>query len=295
MSDSYVGPEATPDDAVSPSEPISTAMEVHHHPDLHHRRKNFKEYFLEFLMIFLAVSLGFFAENIREVISENSKAKELAESLYQEVYADSVSMQSKISMRLQKEEQMLYFRRYLLDSNLNELSEKFYPSFAWTGVLTTSIIFEPNDGILSQLRNSGSLRYFKNSYLQDCISRISVAIANARDRNNQEYRFIEEFVRPFVLKHYDFGWMDDFTQNGKLSILGALHQADYRSKLKPVIKNLTDLKRQDADGLVSYYLLIIRATRQLHYQAYIEKSHELLEALRNEYGFKPSDKPVSAE
>jgi hypothetical protein len=30
-------------------------MEVHHHPDLHHKRKIFKEYILEFLMIFLTV------------------------------------------------------------------------------------------------------------------------------------------------------------------------------------------------------------------------------------------------
>ena len=27
-------------------------MEVHHHPDLHHRKKHWKEYFLELLMIF---------------------------------------------------------------------------------------------------------------------------------------------------------------------------------------------------------------------------------------------------
>ena len=32
-------------------------MEVHHHPNV--EKKNFKEYFLEFLMIFLAVTLGF--------------------------------------------------------------------------------------------------------------------------------------------------------------------------------------------------------------------------------------------
>jgi len=48
-------------------------MEVHHHPDLHHKKKNFKEYFLEFLMIFLAVTLGFFAESIRENISNHHK------------------------------------------------------------------------------------------------------------------------------------------------------------------------------------------------------------------------------
>jgi hypothetical protein len=34
-------------------------MEVHHHPQLHHQRKPRKEYLLEFLMIFLAVTLGF--------------------------------------------------------------------------------------------------------------------------------------------------------------------------------------------------------------------------------------------
>src|SRR5204863_3523221 len=259
-------------------------MEVHHHPKA--EKKNFKEYFLEFLMIFLAVSLGFFAETFRESISENSKAKELAKSLYQEVYADSVTMTNKIKLRLQKEAQMQYFRKYVSDSNLTDLSEKFYPSFAWTAVLTTSIIFEPNDGILSQLRNSGALRYFKSTRLQNSISHINVAISNARERNIQEYHFIEQFVRPFTLKHYDFKWMDDYTQNGKQSILQSLAQTNYHTSVTPIIKNIQDFKREDAEGLVAYYQLVLRATRQIHYQAYIERNHELLQTLRAEYGFK---------
>ena len=44
-------------------------MEVHHHP--HVEKKNFKEYFLEFLMIFLAVTIGFFAESLREHFTDN--------------------------------------------------------------------------------------------------------------------------------------------------------------------------------------------------------------------------------
>ncbi len=39
-------------------------MEVHHHPTV--EKKNFKEYFFEFLMIFLAVTMGFFAESFSE-------------------------------------------------------------------------------------------------------------------------------------------------------------------------------------------------------------------------------------
>jgi hypothetical protein len=38
-------------------------------PDLHPDPKKRKEYFLEFLMIFLSVTVGFFAETIRESIS----------------------------------------------------------------------------------------------------------------------------------------------------------------------------------------------------------------------------------
>jgi hypothetical protein len=48
-------------------------MEVHHHPDLHHRRKKFKEYLLEFVMIFLAVTMGFIAENVREGIGDGKR------------------------------------------------------------------------------------------------------------------------------------------------------------------------------------------------------------------------------
>ena len=49
-------------------------MEVHHHPDLHHNKKKGKEYFLEFLMIFLAVCMGFIAENVREHFTEEKIA-----------------------------------------------------------------------------------------------------------------------------------------------------------------------------------------------------------------------------
>src|SRR4051812_47286529 len=59
----------------------SEFMEVHHHPKVENPAhggtgKHFKEYFLEFLMIFLAVTLGFFAENIREHFTDARIEKE---------------------------------------------------------------------------------------------------------------------------------------------------------------------------------------------------------------------------
>jgi hypothetical protein len=54
-------------------------MEVHKHPDHVTHKKNWKEYLLEFFMLFFAVFLGFVAQNIREHIVEKDRAKQYAQ------------------------------------------------------------------------------------------------------------------------------------------------------------------------------------------------------------------------
>ena len=51
-------------------------MEVHHsHHHAGHAKKKFQEYITEFLMLFAAVTLGFFAENKREHYVERAWVK----------------------------------------------------------------------------------------------------------------------------------------------------------------------------------------------------------------------------
>ena len=59
-----------------------------HHPHLTHKEKPWKEYLIEGLMIFLAVMMGFFAENIREYLAEQHKKKELLEIVSQDFAKD---------------------------------------------------------------------------------------------------------------------------------------------------------------------------------------------------------------
>ena len=92
-------------------------MEVHHHPDLHHQKKNYKEYFLEFLMIFLAVTLGFFAEGLRENISNHHREKQYMQSMVNDLKKDTATIAGEIS-----------FSRYValgLDSVKNALYQDF--------------------------------------------------------------------------------------------------------------------------------------------------------------------------
>src|ERR1700739_4752182 len=61
--------------------PTQPTMEVHHHPQLEHKPKRWKEYLLEGFMIFIAVMMGFIAENIRENINNHEHVKQLTAQL----------------------------------------------------------------------------------------------------------------------------------------------------------------------------------------------------------------------
>ena len=255
-------------------------MEVHHHP--HVEKKNFKEYLLEGLMIFLAVTMGFIAENIRESITENKIAGELAESLYKEVYHDSVSIHDDIEKRLTvKEQEVDHFIDYVKDSSVTNVSNDFVKNF-FSGFLN-NYFFEPKDGILSQLRNSGSLRYFKSSQLQEEIGQLSVAIANVRTRNSLEHDIILSTIKPFMLQYYDFSGFEAMIQHqGELTKEEEQFE-EKRDLIKPRLLNADKFNGEEAINVASYYLMFIRGTRRFYYKEYADINHQLLETLRKKY------------
>ena len=149
-------------------------MEVHHHT---HHPKRWKEYFWEFFMLFMAVFCGFLAEYQLEHKIENDRAKELAKSMYEELIEDSIRLDKIMDLRDKKEECVKYLIKYFKSADLSKEADTAlrYMSFAYIS-LSSRVIFEPSDGILNQLQNSGSRRYFKSQDLQNAISRLSTSI-----------------------------------------------------------------------------------------------------------------------
>jgi hypothetical protein len=271
-------------------------MEVHHHP--HVEKKSFKEYLLEGLMIFLAVTMGCFAETIRENITEKKIAGELAENLYKEVYSDSIFIQQKIANRLKVEDASYYFIRYVKDSSLINPSEQFYKAFTTVFSSLDANFFEPKDGILNQLKNSGALRYFRSNQLQENLGEFSVAIASVRIRNEEDFGFIQSSNKPFALAHLDFITLIQgrrATQHDSLffqahpdsiTSFGTPKTQALKNIFAPKILNIDQFNRVDAMNLVSMYIMILQGARKGRYQAYLEKNHALLETLRKEYPVK---------
>ncbi len=131
-------------------------MEVHHHPEL--EKKSPKGYLLEGLMIFLAVTMGYFAENIRENYTEHERAEVYASSMLKDLEADTTQLRSYrdyFDYTSKKADTLML----LLAENdpKNITSGKLY----WYGLFGGAHrYFVPNDATLQQMKSSGTLRYF---------------------------------------------------------------------------------------------------------------------------------------
>jgi len=175
-------------------------MEVHKHAHHGTGKKKWGEYLLEFFMLFLAVFLGFIAENIREHVVEHSRSKEYAVSLVQDLQNDTAAIS------IQKKSGRIFIA--VVDSLL-KLSKKplkgpngtqfsFYTRFGyWTVPLSWS------RATFEQIKNSGNLRYFKNYKLLEelmkydgLVNEIEGEFQNHQTRGNMLLNQINKIIEP---------------------------------------------------------------------------------------------------
>ena len=135
-------------------------MEVHHHPNLHHKPKKWKEYFLEFLMIFLAVTMGFIAESYREHVSDQTKEKEYIQSLIEDLKGDQNILSQHI-IHVKSGLSMMDSMITLLNtpSLITDNTGKLYYFARLAPRLNPLSI---NNRTLEQLKNSGNFRLIRN-------------------------------------------------------------------------------------------------------------------------------------
>jgi hypothetical protein len=144
-------------------------MEVHHHPDLHHKPKPWKEYFLEFLMIFLAVTMGFFAEGVREDITANKKENEYVRSFINDLAKDSLALSETI-LENQKKLDGLKNLLKLANVDLAEMSNRQLLYKYASQSISFYSRFISNDATMMQLKNSGGLQYIRHHHAADSIA-----------------------------------------------------------------------------------------------------------------------------
>jgi len=262
-------------------------MEVHHHTHTAHGKKNWKSYFWEFLMLFLAVFCGFLAEYQLEHKIERDRAKELARSFYEELKADSLSAQQKVQNRLKQEEALGYLTKYFKDSSLTNTPKSFAINFEYGISFRTPTLFEPRTIMLEQLKNSGSLRYFKNERLQRLIGDLTVAIRNIYDRQALEGEQRLRYINPIIIDHYDYDFDAAVKKLGRTIFEGLAKYEESNDIIPYKINSLEKLDRQNMVNVLNFYNgNAVSSTRLVHIQRYIDINAALLILLRKEYHIK---------
>ena len=177
-------------------------MEVHHHPDLHHKKKNFREYFLEFLMIFLAVTLGFIAENVRESISDRRKEKEYIESLMQDLKTDIRKTRNTIN-DVKSQMYGLDTLEMLLTPDVNKNDSLVNICYQQAGALHNENTMNFSDRTITQLFSSGNMRLFKKQSISDSITDYYSAVKNG-DAQKAYYKDYFQKCLAIYQEIYDF-------------------------------------------------------------------------------------------
>ena len=165
------------------NEQPSSDMEVHHHPQLHHKPKPWKEYLLEGLMIFIAVIMGFFAESFREHLADNTKGKEYVHSMYQDLKADTTELERIIEF---KQTDIMYYDSlfYLFQSGAykTNTSDVYY----YMRIMPRQNFFYRVDGTNKQLENAGGYRLVNNRAIVDSLHAYTRKYNELKDLENLE-------------------------------------------------------------------------------------------------------------
>jgi hypothetical protein len=165
-------------------------MEVHHHP--HVEKKGFKEYFLEFLMIFLAVTMGFFAESLRENINDRAKAKEYIQSFYEDLKTDT----AKISEILHFDDEKINGLSNISNcyDTVSQNTQSASCMFRIVKNTLSNMPFQITDRTLQQLVNAGGFRLLEKQDA-DSITRYLKDFNYIRDFQSTGYQQAEDEVR----------------------------------------------------------------------------------------------------
>jgi hypothetical protein len=246
-------------------------MEVHHHTELKHKKKRWTEYFLEFLMIFLAVTLGFFAENLREHISEKDRAEVFAKSLVADFKADTVTLHQLIFYTNEKMRMI-----DSLDNSLHAKRNSIHDSLLYGTIISviSTFQFDNINGTYEQVKNSGSMRFFNQTTVND-LNRYDATANKLKLMEDWENKFLYEKLIPQTQEMFNYKVIDDLRNRGHIAHEMYIRNPNNRS---------ADILINQADIIKNLRL------RQLSQQKIlIQKADEIISELSEEFHFNQSE------
>ena len=172
-------------------------MEVHHHPEV--EKKGLKEYLLEGLMIFIAVTMGFIAENIREDITNKEHARQLTSQLVQDLKADTAQLNKAINFQ----EQIVRANDSLFTLSQQPLAKVHLKEIQKLIITSHNLFpFRPSGGASSAIKNELHLKQFSESDIIHYIAQYERGAELAHTTQDVYLQYQRTMLDPFLRQHF---------------------------------------------------------------------------------------------
>jgi hypothetical protein len=196
----------------SPPDPVTTGikhpqsenlatneMEVHHHPQLEHKAKPWKEYLLEGFMIFIAVMMGFIAENIREAVDNSEHVKQLTAQLVHDLKTDTAQLNNiyRAETKIAKSNDSLLalLQQPLQKADTRGIQKQVAHSHSlW--------LFHPSAGAMAAIKNELHLKQFSNSDIITYFAKYEKDIELLHTAQDVSLQYQRIYLDPFLTLHF---------------------------------------------------------------------------------------------
>ena len=250
-------------------------MEVHHPHHVTHKKK-WGEYLLEFFMLFLAVFLGFLAENFREHHDEKERAQQYIESFYDDLKIDT----SRLTFYLHYEDAKLAaFANFSTCYNI--ILHKGNAQTCLLNLIKNTSInkpFKSTERTLNQLFTAGGFRLLSKEDA-DSILAYQGEYEDFLDFQSTLYQEAQDNVRATFNKLINFNAHQQMFKPEKSQVVSALQDSDVTAQV--LFSNDKALLNQYFNELELYYRATFNHKMRLHHLKEIQT--RLIIYLKNKY------------
>jgi hypothetical protein len=215
-------------------------MEVHHHS---HHPKKWKEYVTEFLMLFLAVTLGFFAENQREHLIEGDREKQYMQSLYEDLKKDTTILNNLIRYDTFQTAKLDTTNQLLIENSWD--AEKIKLLYRLNLKTAGTMRYNLSERTSAQLKNAGVMRLIESRELSNKISEYWVKSENLKEYNtfvdDLKFKAREKSYSIFDQKYYTDVSKGIVADNAQLLSKDAFTLAEYANRLNHINNSMKNV------------------------------------------------------
>jgi hypothetical protein len=256
-------------------------MEVHAHT--HTARKKWTHYFWEFLMLFLAVSLGFYAENTRETILHKKEVKTQLNSMLSDLQSD-ITLLVSVTDRNSYSALMADSLVEMLHSDITNTTGIYFTARTVTANVG---YYYTNSKSFDQLKTTGLLRYIKDKDLLDSIGTYYASfqwLANQIDLLRLKLDEIHK-GNTRLFDSYVFQQMVSSIKTNVASSLGGQRTTINKPLVKPSLLS-ADIKDINTVSLNYHYYSTTIKFYIRNAIALQNRAKGLIEMIKKEYRFK---------